>query len=93
VGHRRAADWRPRRPFRRVSRAARRRRAVRARPRRHGPSTSALGFLGGAGLLLGAAQSGTTYAVIYGVIGRNVAADKRSWAMGITAAAARSASS
>ena len=52
-----------------------------------GLSTSALGFLGGAGLLLGAAQSGTTYAVIYGVIGRNVAADKRSWAMGITAAA------
>ena len=52
-----------------------------------GLSTSALGFLGGAGLLLGAAQSGTTYAVIYGVIGRNVAADKRSWAMGVTAAA------
>jgi len=52
-----------------------------------GLATSALGFLGGAGLLLGAAQSGTTYAVIYGVIGRNVPAEKRSWAMGITAAA------
>jgi len=37
--------------------------------------------------LLGAAQSGTTYAVVYGVIGRNVAPEKRSWAMGITAAA------
>ena len=37
--------------------------------------------------MLGMAQSGTTYAVVYGVIGRNVAADKRSWAMGITAAA------
>ena len=33
------------------------------------------------------AQAGTTYAVIYGVIGRNVAADKRSWAMGVAAAA------
>ena len=52
-----------------------------------GMATSGLGFLGGTGLLLGAAQSGTTYAVIYGVIGRNVAPEKRSWAMGITAAA------
>ncbi|SDP92750.1 Predicted arabinose efflux permease, MFS family [Rhodoferax sp. OV413] len=40
-----------------------------------------------AGVLLGMAQAGTTYAVVYGVIGRNVAADKRSWAMGIAAAA------
>jgi MFS family permease len=40
-----------------------------------------------AGILIGAAQSGTTYAVIYGVIGRNVPADKRSWAMGVAAAA------
>ena len=40
-----------------------------------------------AGLLIGVAQSGTTYAVVYGVIGRNVPADKRSWAMGVTAAA------
>lgn len=39
------------------------------------------------GVLIGMAQAGTTYAVIYGVIGRNVAADKRSWAMGIAAAA------
>lgn len=50
-------------------------------------STSGLAFTGSAGLLLGMAQSGTTYAVVYGVIARNVAADKRSWAMGITAAA------
>ncbi len=50
-------------------------------------STSGLAFTGSAGLLLGMAQSGTTYAVIYGVIGRNVPADKRSWAMGVTAAA------
>ena len=40
-----------------------------------------------AGILIGAAQSGTTYAVIYGVIGRNVPAEKRSWAMGVAAAA------
>ena len=40
-----------------------------------------------AGMLIGAAQAGTTYAVIYGVIGRNISADKRSWAMGVAAAA------
>ena len=37
--------------------------------------------------LIGMAQAGTTYAVIYGVIGRNVPAPKRAWAMGIAAAA------
>ena len=52
-----------------------------------GLATSGLAFTGSAGVLLGMAQSGTTYAVVYGVIGRNVAADKRSWAMGVTAAA------
>jgi MFS family permease len=40
-----------------------------------------------AGVLIGAAQAGTTYAVIYGVIGRHVSAEKRSWAMGVAAAA------
>ena len=40
-----------------------------------------------AGVLIGAAQAGTTYAVIYGVIGRNVSLEKRSWAMGVAAAA------
>ena len=40
-----------------------------------------------AGALIGMAQAGTTYAVIYGVIGRNVSAEKRSWAMGVAAAA------
>ncbi|MBC7377513.1 MAG: MFS transporter [Burkholderiaceae bacterium] len=44
-------------------------------------------FTASAGVLIGLAQAGTTYAVIYGVIGRNVSADKRSWAMGIAAAA------
>ena len=50
-------------------------------------STSGLAFTGSAGLLIGMAQSGTTYAVIYGVIGRHVAPEKRSWAMGVAAAA------
>ena len=50
-------------------------------------STSGLAFTSSAGVLIGMAQSGCTYAVIYGVIGRNVAADKRSWAMGVAAAA------
>jgi predicted MFS family arabinose efflux permease len=40
-----------------------------------------------AGVLIGLAQAGTTYAVVYGVIGRNMAAEKRSWAMGVAAAA------
>lgn len=50
-------------------------------------STSGLAFTGSTGLLIGMAQAGTTYAVIYGVIARNVAPEKRSWAMGIAAAA------
>ena len=52
-----------------------------------GMATTGYGFLGGAGLLIGLSQAGTTYAVVYGVIGRNVAAERRSWAMGVTAAA------
>ena len=48
---------------------------------------NALIFALTAGILIGAAQAGTTYAVIYGVIGRQIAADKRSWAMGLAAAA------
>ncbi len=52
-----------------------------------GLATSGLAFTGSAGLLIGLAQSGTTYAVIYGVIGRNVDPAKRSWAMGVAAAA------
>jgi predicted MFS family arabinose efflux permease len=46
-----------------------------------------LAFSVTAGVLIGMAQAGTTYAVIYGVIGRNISADKRSWAMGVAAAA------
>jgi predicted MFS family arabinose efflux permease len=40
-----------------------------------------------AGVLIGAAQAGTTYAVIYGIIGRQLDATQRSWAMGMAAAA------
>jgi predicted MFS family arabinose efflux permease len=50
-------------------------------------ASSPLGFALTAGVLIGLAQAGTTYAVVYGVIGRNVPASKRSWAMGIAAAA------
>jgi predicted MFS family arabinose efflux permease len=39
------------------------------------------------GVLIGAAQSCTTYAVVYGAIGRHVPVERRSWAMGVTAAA------
>ena len=50
-------------------------------------STTPLLFALTAGVLIGAAQAGTTYAVIYGVIGRQIPAEKRSWAMGVAAAA------
>ena len=44
-------------------------------------------FILTAGLTIGVAQACTTYAVIYGVLARNVDVAQRSWAMGITAAA------
>ncbi|MDO8904859.1 MFS transporter [Hydrogenophaga sp.] len=50
-------------------------------------STSSIAFAMTTGVLIGAAQAGTTYAVIYGVIGRQIPAEKRSWAMGVAAAA------
>ncbi len=50
-------------------------------------ATSGLAFTGSAGLLIGMAQAGTTYAIVFGVIARNVAPEKRSWAMGVAAAA------
>jgi len=50
-------------------------------------ATTALLFSLSTGILIGMAQAGTTYAVIYGVIGRNVSAENRSWAMGVAAAA------
>lgn len=50
-------------------------------------STDALNFSLAGGLLIGLAQTATTYSVVYGLLGRNVAAEKRVWAMGIAAAA------
>ncbi|NCN71622.1 MAG: MFS transporter [Betaproteobacteria bacterium] len=50
-------------------------------------ATSVFTFSLTTGVLIGMAQAGTTYAVVYGVIGRNVSASKRSLAMGIAAAA------
>ncbi len=50
-------------------------------------SPNSLVFALTAGVLIGAAQAGTTYAVIYGVIGRQIDPAKRSWAMGVAAAA------
>ena len=49
-------------------------------------STTPLWFALTAGLLIGAAQAGTTYAVIFGVLGRQIPAERRSWAMGVIAA-------
>ncbi len=50
-------------------------------------STTPVLFALTAGVLIGAAQAGTTYAVIYGVLGRQIAPERRSWAMGVAAAA------
>jgi MFS family permease len=50
-------------------------------------SKSPLVFSLTTGVLIGAAQAGTTYAIVYGVIGRQVDPAKRSWAMGVAAAA------
>ena len=46
-----------------------------------------LAFTGTAGLLIGMAQSGCTYAVIFGVVARNTPPEKRAWAMAMAAAA------
>ena len=48
-------------------------------------SPDALSFSLTAGVLIGAAQAGTTYAVVYGVIGRQIDPARRSWAMGMAA--------
>ncbi len=50
-------------------------------------SSEVLNFTFAGGLLIGLAQTATTYSVVYGILGRNVRADKRVWAMGIAAAA------
>lgn len=50
-------------------------------------STSELGMAVSAGLLIGLGLSGTTFSVILGAVGRAVAPEKRSMAMGIVSAA------
>ena len=50
-------------------------------------SSDVMNFTLAGGLLIGLAQTATTYSVVYGILGRNVPAEKRVWAMGITAAA------
>jgi predicted MFS family arabinose efflux permease len=50
-------------------------------------SATGAAFTGSAGILVGVAQAGVTYAVVSGVIGRNLAPERRTWAMGVTAAA------
>lgn len=50
-------------------------------------STSAIGMTVSAGLLIGLGLSGTTFSVILGAVGRAVAPEKRSMAMGIVSAA------
>jgi MFS family permease len=50
-------------------------------------SSDVMNFTLAGGLLIGLAQTATTYSVVYGILGRNVSAEKRVWAMGITAAA------
>jgi len=44
-------------------------------------------FVLSAGVMIGVAQAGSTYGVLYGVIGRNVPAERRSWAMGVAGSA------
>ncbi len=50
-------------------------------------ASSGTAFASGAGIMIGIAQAGTTYSVVYGVIGRVASPEKRVWAMGIAAAA------
>lgn len=50
-------------------------------------STSSTGFVASTGLLIGIAQSGVTYSVVYSAMGKLLPPEKRSWAMGIVAAA------
>ena len=49
-------------------------------------ASSPLIFILFTGLMIGIAQSCTTYIVVYGVIGRNCPEEKRVWAMGVAAA-------
>jgi predicted MFS family arabinose efflux permease len=48
---------------------------------------SSSAFAGSAGLLIGLAQSGATYSVVFSALGRLLPPARRSWAMGVVAAA------
>ncbi|MEY2803814.1 MAG: putative MFS-type transporter YhjX [Pseudomonadota bacterium] len=50
-------------------------------------AASPLMFILSTGVMMGLAQACTTFAIVFGVIGRNVPVEKRSWAMGVAAAA------
>ncbi|HUY04891.1 MAG TPA: MFS transporter [Rhodocyclaceae bacterium] len=50
-------------------------------------SASGTGLAASAGLLIGLAQSGTTYSVVFSAMGQLIPQEKRSWAMGVVAAA------
>jgi MFS family permease len=50
-------------------------------------SASGTGLAASAGLLIGAAQSGCTYSVVFAAMGKLVPDAKRGWAMGVVAAA------
>ncbi len=50
-------------------------------------SSTATGLTATTGLLIGAAQSGSTYSVVFAALGRLVPDSRRAWAMGIVAAA------
>jgi len=50
-------------------------------------STTGTGLTASAGFLIGMAQSGVTYAVVFSAMSRLVPQEKRSWSMGVVAAA------
>ena len=50
-------------------------------------SATGTGLAASAGLMIGAAQSGCTYSVVFAAMGRMVPDAKRGWAMGVVAAA------
>ncbi len=50
-------------------------------------ASSAGGLAASAGVLLGLAQSATTYSVVFSALGRRIPAARQSWAMGLVAAA------
>jgi len=50
-------------------------------------SSTGSGFAASAGFMIGIAQSGVTYSVVFSAMGKLLPAERRSWAMGIVAAA------